>query len=192
MITELFNKETKETSGPFRSGYSTNIEAVITLVRTIHVHSKLRMMLEHLRTKTSAKHKEVTPGSKKKHVDHVASLKAKLRSYGLNQFAEGASKSISTGDEIDQAVVHDMLHADVILEGDVVVVAKDTDVLILMIWAYHALEIRCNWFMKYDHDNSLKSTQYANLYELTCVARYLQFTLCLAATQPRISTEWGT
>ena len=48
-----------------------------------------------------------------------------------------------------------ILHS-VLLEGDVIVVAKDTDVLIVMIWAYHALEIRYQWFMKYDHDKYAK------------------------------------
>ena len=113
LITELFNKETKGTAGPFRSEFSSNIEAVNTWVHTIHVHSKLRVIFrEHLRTKTSAKHKELTPGSKKKHMEHVKNLRAKLKSYGLNQFAESAPKCITTGEEIDLAVVYDMLHAD--------------------------------------------------------------------------------
>ncbi len=45
LVTELFNKETKGTSGPFRSGFSTNIETVNTWVNTIHIHEMLRVAL---------------------------------------------------------------------------------------------------------------------------------------------------
>ena len=34
LMTELFNKETKGTAGPFRSGYSTDMQSVNTWVRT--------------------------------------------------------------------------------------------------------------------------------------------------------------
>ena len=38
------------------------------------------------------------------------------------------------------------------VDSDVVVVCKDTDVLILMIWAYSKLNITNNWYLKYDHE----------------------------------------
>jgi len=34
---------------------------------------------------------------------------------------------------------------------DVVIVSKDTDVLILMIWAFAKLKIKKKWYLKYDH-----------------------------------------
>ena len=41
--------------------------------------------------------------------------------------------------------------------NDVVVVAKDTDVLALLVWAYGHHNIKCNWFIKYDAE------KYANM-----------------------------
>ena len=43
--TELFYKETKGNSGPFRVEFSTNSGTVNTWVNTIHIHSKIRMAL---------------------------------------------------------------------------------------------------------------------------------------------------
>ena len=37
-------------------------------------------------------------------------------------------------------------------DSDVVVVCKDTDVLILTIWTYIKLNITNNWYLKYDHE----------------------------------------
>ena len=48
LMTELFNRETKGTSGPFRSGFSTDIDAVNTWVNTIHIHAMLRKGLHRL------------------------------------------------------------------------------------------------------------------------------------------------
>ena len=41
--------------------------------------------------------------------------------------------------------------------NDVVVVAKNTDVLVLLVWAYGHHNIKCNWFIKYDAE------KYANI-----------------------------
>ena len=61
--TELFNRETKSTCGPFRSGFSTSNEAVNNWIQTIHIYSELRIALRKmLKHKTSSKHKEMTPG----------------------------------------------------------------------------------------------------------------------------------
>ena len=38
------------------------------------------------------------------------------------------------------------------VDPDVAVVCKETDVLILMIWAYSKLSVTNNWYLKYDHE----------------------------------------
>ena len=53
LMTEQFNRETKGTSGPFRCGFSTDIEGVNTWVNTIHIHALLRKSLHkvvHMKT----------------------------------------------------------------------------------------------------------------------------------------------
>ena len=58
LVTELFNKETKGTAGPFRAGFSTNIDAVNNWVNTIHIHAMLRANLQKIpHIRTSSKHK---------------------------------------------------------------------------------------------------------------------------------------
>ena len=42
-----------------------------------------------------------------------------------------------------------VLHA-LISEQDVVVVAKDTDVLVLLVWAYVHFNVRYKWYMMYE------------------------------------------
>ena len=37
-------------------------------------------------------------------------------------------------------------------DSDVAVVCKDTDVLVLIVWAYSILNITNNWYLKHDHD----------------------------------------
>ena len=71
LLTELFNKETKVTAGPFRSGFSTKNAAVNTWIRTIHIHSKLRERFRRsLATKTSSIHKELTTRGIRLHTTH--------------------------------------------------------------------------------------------------------------------------
>ena len=112
LITELFNKETKGTAGPFRSGFSTNPEAVNTWIRTIHIHSKLQETFRQgIMAKTSSKHKELTRGGKRNHADHVKNLKNQLRNYGIDPFDRSPPKCLPTGVEIDKTVVEDMLNA---------------------------------------------------------------------------------
>ena len=108
--TELFNRETKSTCGPFRSGFITSSDAINNWVQTIHIHSELRVALRKmLRVKTSSKHKEMTPGRKKIHEKHIDNLKQKLVGYGVNPFSEGEPRIISTGVEIEEGVVNDVL-----------------------------------------------------------------------------------
>jgi len=42
LITEVFNGETKRQAGPHRQGFSRNIDAVNTWVRTAHIQAKMR------------------------------------------------------------------------------------------------------------------------------------------------------
>ena len=37
------------------------------------------------------------------------------------------------------------------VDSDVAAFCKDTDVLMLMIWAYSKLNVTNNWYLKYDH-----------------------------------------
>ena len=83
--TEHFNRETKGTAGPFRSGYSTNMHAVNRWIKTAHCHATLRKAVKkQFRILTSSKHKEMTLKNKKIHASHVQSLKQKLRDYNVN------------------------------------------------------------------------------------------------------------
>ena len=112
LFTELFNKETKGTAGPFRSGFSTDIDAVNCWVNTIHIHTLLRKELHKcLHIKTSSKHKEITPRGIKTHVDHVKSLKQKLYGYGIDPFSNECPRHMPTGKIIEAAIVSDMLRA---------------------------------------------------------------------------------
>eukprot|EP00794_Sanderia_malayensis_P001365 gene1365-biopygen1116 len=45
-----------------------------------------------------------------------------------------------------------ILHA-ILANQDVVVVAKDTDVLVLLVWAYEKCAVTHQWFMKYERDS---------------------------------------
>ena len=115
LVTELFNKETKGTAGPFRAGFSTNTETVNTWVRTIHLHSNLhKTFREQLVMKTSSKQKELSHGGRQNHSNHVNSLKDQLAKYGVDPFDNCPPRCLSTGVEIDEAVVRDMLDAPAI------------------------------------------------------------------------------
>ena len=112
LITELFNKETKGTAGPFRAGFSTDIDAVNNWVNTIHIHAVLRVSLQKfLHVSTSSKHKELTDRGKKLHADHVRKLKEKLVSYGIDPFSPNAAKHIPSGKQIAEQVIKDFICA---------------------------------------------------------------------------------
>ena len=112
LITELYNKETKGTAGPFRAGFSTDIEAVNNWVNTIHIHALLRTSLHRvLSIKTSSKHKELTGRGKRLHAEHVKSLKMKLNSYGVDPFSTDPPRQITSGKKIDDIIVYDMFRA---------------------------------------------------------------------------------
>ena len=112
LVTEYFKRETKGTAGPFRSGYSTNIDITNKWIQTMHIHAKLRTaMREKLRIKTSSTHKELTDSGKSNHNKNVNSLKEKLRSYKADPFSDGPAKVICTGTEVDAKFIDDVLNA---------------------------------------------------------------------------------
>ena len=110
LVTEYFNKETKGTAGPFRLGYSTNLDVFNKWVNNIHIHAKLRTyMREILRIKTTSTHKELTDSGRNKHCKNVMALKQKLKEYKLDPFSEDAAKVICTGMAVDTKVIADVL-----------------------------------------------------------------------------------
>ena len=61
------------------------------------------------------------------------------------------------GNQVISGCNHEDADTRLVLHGfkvnlNVVVVCKDTDVLILTIWAYSKLNITNNWYLKYDHE----------------------------------------
>ena len=112
LFTELFNKETKSTAGPFRSGFSTEIDAVNCWVNTIHIHTLLRKELHKcIHMKSGSKNKEITPRRIKFHVEHVKNLKQKLCGYGIVPFSNDAPRHLPTGKIIEAAIVSDIIRA---------------------------------------------------------------------------------
>ena len=110
LLTEWFYKETKESAGPFRGGYSTQMSTINT--RNCHIHVKVKAKLkEMLKVHTSFTHKELTPGGKKRHVKHVSSLTDTLRNYRVNVFDDGLARCISTGEEINENVIKGLLES---------------------------------------------------------------------------------
>ena len=89
LMAELFNKETKGTAGPFRSGYGTDMQSVTTWVITLHIHCRLRIELKQkTRLLTSSTHKELTPRSIKRHAEHVNNLKETIRTYQVDLYID--------------------------------------------------------------------------------------------------------
>ena len=110
--TEHFNRETKGTAGPFKSGYSMNIKAANRWIKTGHLHSKLRKIVkDKFRLVTSSSHKEMTPKNKIRHHDHVQNLKSQLDDYNADPFASGAARNVVTGKEINPVVIDGLLGA---------------------------------------------------------------------------------
>ena len=101
LVTKLFNKETKGTSGPFRCSFSTNTDSVNTWVDTIHIHTMLKVALgQQLHLKTFSRHKELTKSSKELSLLHVKSLKEKLSGYGTDPFTSGYPIDLSSGEKL--------------------------------------------------------------------------------------------
>ena len=82
-------------------------------MKTIHIHSKLKDFFRNLlHVKTSSKHKELTMGGNTMHSKHAKSIKNRLIYLNIDPFARENPKSFSSGVEISQDIVKDMLRAD--------------------------------------------------------------------------------
>ena len=93
LITEVFNGETKRQAGPHRSGFSTNVDAVNTWIKTTHIHAKLRKKFnDTIRLTTDSHHKETTQSEMKRHSQHVKNLNDQLKKYNTNPFGDGPKK----------------------------------------------------------------------------------------------------
>ena len=112
LVTELFNKETKSASGPFRRGFSTSSRSVNVWVRTIHIQSRLlRSYMNSVHDKTNSTHKELTLGGKELHEKHVQDLKLVLQNYGIDPFSNDVPRCFATGEELAEDIASDVLAA---------------------------------------------------------------------------------
>ena len=128
--TEHFNRETKGTAGPFRSGYSTNIHAVNRWINTTHCHATLRKaMKKRFCMYITSKHKEMTPMNKKLHESHVKYLKQKLIDYNVEPFKDGPAVNIVTGREIDPQIVKGLYESEILGDKKLKEFMKDTLVI---------------------------------------------------------------
>ena len=97
LITEVFNGETKQQAGPHRSGFSTNVDAANTWIKTNHIHAKLRNKFnDAIRLTTDSHHKETTQSEMKRHSQHVKNLKDQLKKYNTDPFGDGPAEQLST------------------------------------------------------------------------------------------------
>ena len=101
LITEVFNGKTKRQAGPHRSGFSTNVDAVNTWIKTTHIHAKLRNKFNDTRIPTDSDHKETTQSEMKRHSQHVKNLKNQLKKYNTNPFGDGPAKQLTAGKIVD-------------------------------------------------------------------------------------------
>ena len=114
LITEVFNGETKRQAGPQnRSGFSTNVDAVNTWIKTTHIHAKLRKKFnDTIRLTTGSHHKETTQSEMKRHSQHVKNLKDQLKKYNNDPFGDGPAKQLTTGKIIDAKIIQGLLDAE--------------------------------------------------------------------------------
>ena len=61
---------------------------------------------------TSSTHKELIPDNKSMHNSQVKSLKQTLEEYNVDPFSDGPVVHITTGKELDQDIVTDLLNAE--------------------------------------------------------------------------------
>ena len=95
LITEVFNGETKPQAGPHRSGFSTNVDAVNTWIKTTHIHAKLRKKFnDTIRLTADSHHKETTQSEMKRHSQHVKNLKDQLKEVQYRSFWQWSSKTV--------------------------------------------------------------------------------------------------
>eukprot|EP00795_Rhopilema_esculentum_P004685 gene4685-20973_t len=93
LITEMtINREVTARGGPMQGGFSTDITAVDTFMKTSHFIANLRMKLkERLRVFTTSSHKEKSVGARKKHEIMIQFLINKLDSY-FDPFLAGPAR----------------------------------------------------------------------------------------------------
>ena len=110
-VTEIGpNRESKIRGGPMRGGDSTSPEAVDRFYKNSHKLAKLRKHVkDHLHIKTSSAHNETSARAKAKHEKQVVSLIEKLQTY-YTPF-EGLARNISTGIELEPAIVEGLIGA---------------------------------------------------------------------------------
>ena len=115
LVTELFNKDTKGTSGPFRCSFSINIDSVNIWVNMIHIYIMLKVALrQQLHLKASSRDKELTKSGKELHLSHVKSLKEKLSGYGIDTFTLAYPINLSSGEKIDKNVYNGMCQVEIL------------------------------------------------------------------------------
>ena len=110
LITETtINREVKTRGGPMQGGFSTDITAVDTFMKTSHIIANLRVKLkERLKVFTKSSHNETSKGARKKHDVMTQRLVSKLDSY-FDPFLAGPARHFKTGIQIDQAVINGLL-----------------------------------------------------------------------------------
>ena len=113
LITEVFNGETKRQAGSRRSGFSTNVVAVNTWIKTTHIHAKFRKKFnDTIRLTTDSHHKERQQREMKRHSQHVKNLKDQLKKYNTDPFGDSPAKQLTTGKIIDAKIIQGLLHAE--------------------------------------------------------------------------------
>ena len=112
LVTEIFNGVTKRQGGPHRGGYTKEVQAVNTWIKTSHIHAKVRTELKNkIHLKTSSVHKESTTSGKNVFLNHVQSLKAKLLEYEMDPFQNRHARDLMTGKELDNDIIQGLLDA---------------------------------------------------------------------------------
>ena len=79
---------------------------------------------------------------------NILNNKQKTHKFQIPFLFPEIEESRCTHEEADTRLVLHALQADT----DVVVVAGDTDVLVIMVWAYHTYQVTHNWYMRIDND----------------------------------------
>ena len=93
-----------------------NENTVNKWIMTSHMHSQLRLALKkRMKVYASSTHKELTPGNKSMHNSQVKNLMQKLEEYIVDPFSDGPVVHITTGKELDQDIVTDLLKMQKIL-----------------------------------------------------------------------------
>eukprot|EP00112_Aurelia_sp_Birch-Aquarium-sp1_P017334 Seg4002.2 transcript_id=Seg4002.2/GoldUCD/mRNA.D3Y31 product="hypothetical protein" protein_id=Seg4002.2/GoldUCD/D3Y31 len=111
LVTEIGpNRESKIRGGPMKGGYSTSPEAVDRFYKNSHKLAKMRKHVkDRLLVKTSSAHNETSAGAKARHEKQVLSLIERLKTYHTP--FEGPTRNLSTGIELEPAIVEGLIGA---------------------------------------------------------------------------------